>query len=159
MEGKPLDTGGEVNEAGGNRIEGGRQRLNSIAGMGENKKARGGKGLNESFSRRDPVKSSASGGIVVHVSFVDAYMTDLMNMEIPRIHGDTKEQDTKGATHVNAVMNRERTKSGTYFVQYFAAKEDMTAITYNPVRYSAAPGMKGPGEAGTKAVLGRPRGL
>ena len=54
-------------------------------------------------------------------------------MVIPRVHSDAKKKNTESSAHINAYVDGEGgAKSRAYFMQYFSAKKDVSAVTDDP---------------------------
>ena len=93
------------------------QGFNRVAGVGENDKALRSY-YNKGLCTGKPLEAKAASGIIIHVASVNEDPRNAVDIVIPWIHRYTKEENTKGSTHINAVMDRERwSEVRTNFVQ------------------------------------------
>ena len=109
------------------------KKIHRIAGVLQDDKTSRGKGFYQLFCAHEPKKPSPSSSVIIHVAAVNQDMGNLVNMVIPGIHGNAKEQDAKCPAHVNSIMECKRgAEGGANFMEDATPEKDMAAIRQDP---------------------------
>ena len=70
--------------------------------MGKDFKAGRVKLMDKFLGFREPTEAMSSCCIVIHISSVNEYSRDFVDVVVPRVHCDTEKKDRESPTHVDA---------------------------------------------------------
>ena len=76
--------------------------IDTVAGMGENLKAGRVELMDKFLGFRKPAEAMSSCSIVIHISGVNAYSRDFVDVVVPRVHCNAEKEDRESSTHVDA---------------------------------------------------------